>query len=45
MSNYDENEFKEIVGSETGSGSPDVVNTSDHHEEKPEARCYICGRS
>ncbi|MDD7642273.1 MAG: ATP-dependent Clp protease ATP-binding subunit ClpX [bacterium] len=44
MSNYDENEFKEIVGSETGSGSPDVVNTSDHHEEKPEARCYICGR-
>ena len=48
MSNYDENEFKEITESERNADHTDVIRSgqggSDHHREKPEAKCYICGR-
>ena len=44
MANYDENEFKEIIEADAGPGHSDVVHSSDQQDEKPEARCYICGR-
>ena len=40
MSNFDENEFKEII--ESGHGSE--KKESDHRDNQPEKRCYICGR-
>lgn len=45
MSNYDDNEFKEITESETT--SPDMGtadNTQDHSADDKDAKCYICGR-
>lgn len=45
MSNYDENEFKEIIGSENGSGDTETTkHTQDHGNHETDAKCYICGR-
>lgn len=45
MSNYDDNEFKEIIESETGSGdAEETKRTQDHGSDRPETKCYICGR-
>lgn len=48
MSNYDENEFKEIVEAENSSGNTEgnhtLKNGSGYEEKKPDPTCYICGR-
>lgn len=45
MSNYDDNEFKEITESETTSSDTGTAgNTQDHSADDKDAKCYICGR-
>lgn len=45
MSNYDDNEFKEITESEAKSSDAGMPqNTQDHSADGPEEKCYICGR-
>ena len=40
MSNYDDNEFKEIIESETGSGdASEKKDEQNHGSGEPEARC------
>ena len=45
MPNYDDNEFKEIIESETGSGETGSAgNDRQHGNDATDAKCYICGR-